>query len=83
MRSYLRESTPSLTWRDIDLGGVVLSIVALVCLVFGILLLGSPQYWQFVPLFIVVGLIVFAALPPLAKAAHQSPRGTVARYLSA
>jgi len=29
--------------------------------VFGILLLGSPQYWQFVPLFIVVGLIIFAA----------------------
>ena len=61
MRSYLRESKPSLTWRDIDLGGVVLSVVALVCLVFGILLLGSPQYWQFVPLFIVTGLIVFAA----------------------
>ena len=60
MRSYLRESKPSLTWRDIDLGGVVLSVVALVCLVFGFLLLGSPQYWQFVPLFIVAGLIVFA-----------------------
>jgi predicted MFS family arabinose efflux permease len=39
----------------------VLSVTALFCLVFGILLLGSPQYWQFVPLFIVVGLIVFAA----------------------
>ena len=61
MRSYLRESKPSLTWRDIDLGGVVLSVTALFCLVFGILLLGSPQYWQFVPLFIVTGLIVFAA----------------------
>jgi hypothetical protein len=61
MRSYLRESKPSLTWRDIDLGGVVLSVVALVGLVFGILLLGSPQYWQFVPLFIVTGVIVFAA----------------------
>ena len=61
MRSYLRESKPRLAWRDIDLGGVVLSVTALFCLVFGILLLGSPQYWQFVPLFIVVGLIVFAA----------------------
>jgi EmrB/QacA subfamily drug resistance transporter len=60
MRSYLRESKPRLTWREIDLGGVVLSVTALFCLVFGILLLGSPQYWQLVPLFIVVGLIVFA-----------------------
>ncbi|MGD0171734.1 MAG: MFS transporter [Halobacteriota archaeon] len=61
MRSYLRESKPRLAWRDIDLGGVVLSVIALFSLVFGILLLGSPQYWQLVPLFIVVGLIVFAA----------------------
>lgn len=61
MRSYLRESKPHLAWRDIDLGGVVLSVAALFSLVFGILLLGSPQYWQLVPLFIVVGLIVFAA----------------------
>ena len=61
MRSYLRESKPRLSWRDIDLGGVVLSVAALFSLVFGILLLGSPQYWQLVPLFIVVGLIVFAA----------------------
>jgi EmrB/QacA subfamily drug resistance transporter len=61
MRSYLRESKPSLGWRDIDLGGVVLSVTALFCLVFGILLLGSPQYWQLVPLFIIVGLILFAA----------------------
>jgi hypothetical protein len=61
MRSYLRESKPPLAWRDIDLGGVVLSVTALFCLVFGILLLGSPQYWQLVPVFIVVGLIVFAA----------------------
>jgi MFS family permease len=61
MRSYLRESKPRLAWRDIDLGGVVLSVAALFSLVFGILLLGSPQYWQLVPLFIGVGLIVFAA----------------------
>jgi MFS family permease len=61
MRSYLRESKPRLAWRDIDLGGVVLSVAALFSLVFGILLLGSPQYWQLVPLFIVVGLILFAA----------------------
>ena len=61
MRSYLRESKPRLAWRDIDLGGVVLSVAALFSLVFGILLLGSPQYWQLVPLFIVVGLILFGA----------------------
>lgn len=39
----------------------MLSVAALFSLVFGILLLGSPQYWQLVPLFIVVGFIVFAA----------------------
>jgi predicted MFS family arabinose efflux permease len=50
-----------LAWHDIDLGGVVLSVAALFSLVFGILLLGSPQYWQLVPLFIIVGFILFAA----------------------
>ena len=60
---YLRESTPSLGWRDIDLGGVVLSVTALFCLVFGILLLGSPQYWRLVPLFIILGS-AFCRVPP-------------------
>jgi hypothetical protein len=36
-------------------------VAALFCLVFGILLLGSPQYWQLMPLFIIVGFIFFAA----------------------
>jgi EmrB/QacA subfamily drug resistance transporter len=60
MRSYLRESEPHLRWRDIDFGGVVLSVAALFSLVFGILLLGSPQYWGLVPVFIIVGLLIFA-----------------------
>ena len=70
MRSYLYESTPRLGWRDIDLGGVVLSVAALFCLVFGILLLGSPQV-------LAVGAVIhnrrlhpLCRVPPLAEAAH-------------
>ncbi|MGZ4932539.1 MAG: MFS transporter [Halobacteriota archaeon] len=61
LRSVLSESTPTLRWRDIDYVGVVLSIVSLVLIVFGILLLGSPQYWALVPLLVGAGAVLFVA----------------------
>ncbi len=61
LRSVLSESAPKLRWRDIDYVGVVLSIVSLVLIVFGILLLGSPQNWALVPLLVGVGVVIFVA----------------------
>ena len=83
MRSYLRESKPHLAWRDIDLVGVVLSVVALFSLVFGILLLGSPQVLATRALVHSGRLHRFRRLPPLAEAAHKPPRRAVARHLNA
>jgi EmrB/QacA subfamily drug resistance transporter len=58
-RHYLTESKPTLKWKDLDILGAVLSIVSLVLIVMGILLLSSPQYWGYVALLIVSGLILF------------------------
>ena len=83
MRSYLRESKPHLAWRDIDLGGVVLSVVALFSLVFGILLLGSPQVLATRALVHSGRPHPFRRLPSLAEAAHKPRRRAVTRYLNA
>ena len=83
MRSFLHESTPRLTWSDIDLGGVVLSVTALFCLVFGILLLGSPQVLATRARVHSRRPHRFCRLPPLAEATHKPPRGALARHLSA
>ncbi len=60
LRSALSESTPSLQWRDIDYVGVILSVISLVLIVYGILLLGSPQSWVLVPPLIGTGGMIFA-----------------------
>jgi len=83
MRSYLRESKPSLTWRDIDLGGRR-ALRCRACL---------SRIWHFaarLSAILAIRAVVhshrshrFCRLPPLAKAAYQSPRGTVARHLCA
>ncbi len=59
LRSVLSESTPKLRWRDVDYVGATLSVISLVLIVFGILLLGSPQYWALVPLLVIVGAVIF------------------------
>jgi MFS family permease len=58
-RNYLSESEPSLKWKDLDIVGSMLSIVSLILIILGILLLGSPQNWGYVPLLIVSGSILF------------------------
>jgi EmrB/QacA subfamily drug resistance transporter len=60
-QSYLRESVPHLKWRDFDVIGAVLSIIALVLIVLGLLLLRSPQDWSLVSLFVGLGIIIFGA----------------------
>lgn len=58
-RHYLSESKPILKWKDLDKIGVLLSIVSLILIVFGILLLTRPEYWEYVALLIVSGSILF------------------------
>jgi MFS family permease len=58
-RSYLTESIPTLKWKDLDIVGSLLSIVSLILLVLGILLLSSPQYWEYVAALIITGSILF------------------------
>ncbi len=58
-RHYLKESKPTLKWKDLDILGAVLSIVSLVLIVLGILLLQKPQYWGYVVLLVGSGSILF------------------------
>lgn len=58
-RHYLSESKPSLQWKDLDMVGVLLSIVSLIMIILGILLLGSPQNWGYVPVLVISGSILF------------------------
>ena len=59
LRGHITESVPTLKWKDLDIIGALLSIVSLILIVLGILLLTSPQNWAYVPVFIVVGAILF------------------------
>jgi hypothetical protein len=58
-RNYLTESIPTLKWKDLDVVGALLSIVSLILVVLGILLLSSPQNWEYVVVLIVSGSILF------------------------
>ncbi|WP_414468659.1 MFS transporter [Methanobacterium sp. ACI-7] len=58
-RHYLTESPSTLKWKDLDIVGVLLSIVSLVLIVLGILLLTRPAYWSYVAVLLVSGSILF------------------------
>lgn len=58
-KSYLTESIPTLKWKDLDIIGALLSIVSLIMIVLGILLLSSPQLWDYVVTLIITGSILF------------------------
>lgn len=58
-RHYLTESKPTLTWKDLDKIGVLLSIVSLILIVLGILFLTKPEYWPYVAVLLVSGSILF------------------------
>jgi EmrB/QacA subfamily drug resistance transporter len=58
-RHYLTESTPTLTWKDLDKLGALLSIVSLILIVLGILLLSSPEYWGYVAILLISGSLLF------------------------
>jgi len=58
-RNYLSESEPTLQWKDLDIVGTILSIVSLVLIVFGILLLTKPEYWEYVVLLLGSGSVLF------------------------
>lgn len=58
-RHYLTESKPTLKWKDLDVVGVLLSIVSLVLIVLGILLLTRPEYWGYVVTLLISGSVLF------------------------
>ena len=60
-RHYLSESKPTLTWKDLDKIGALLSIVSMILIVLGILLLTKPEYWPYVAVLLVSGSIMFIA----------------------
>ena len=59
LRSRLSESEPSLEWKDLDVWGAALSIISLVLIVFGVLLLRTPEKWPLVPLLVIPGAVLF------------------------
>lgn len=59
-RHYLTESKPTLKWKDLDIVGVILSIVSLILIVLGILYLTKPQDWGYVTVLIGSGAVLFA-----------------------
>lgn len=61
LRSRLSESKPCLGWKDLDKTGAVLSVVSLFLVVFGVLMLRSPDMWALVPLLAVPGITLFVA----------------------
>jgi len=58
-KDYLTESEPTLKWKDLDILGAIISIVSLVLIVMGILLLSKPRNWEYVPVLLVSGSILF------------------------
>lgn len=60
-RHYIKESQPTLQWKDLDIMGAILSIVSLVLIVLGILLLTKPANWGYVTVLLGSGLVLFVA----------------------
>jgi len=59
LRSRLSESEPSMTWKELDLVGAILSIISIILVVFGILLLRTPDKWPVVPALVIPGIVLF------------------------
>ncbi len=53
----LKETLPTASWKNFDLGGAVLSVLGLIILVFGILLIKDPAKWS-AALFLITGGII-------------------------
>jgi len=62
LRSRLSESEPGLKWKELDLVGAILSVVSILLVVFGILMLRTPDKWPLVPLLTVPGIALFIVL---------------------
>lgn len=59
LRSRLSESSPDLSWKDLDKTGALLSVISLFLFVFGVLMLRSPEKWPLVPVLCIPGVILF------------------------
>lgn len=61
LRNRLTESHPDLGWKNLDKVGAVMSIVAMMLFVFGVLLLRTPELWPVVPFLTIPGIALFIA----------------------
>lgn len=59
-RNNIKESVPTLKFKDLDILGVILSIVSLILIVLGILFLTRPQDWEYVTVLLGTGVVLFA-----------------------
>ena len=60
LHRMLKETRPTMTWKNFDIGGSLLSVLGLITLVFGILLIKEPSEWGIVPFLIAGGVILLA-----------------------
>jgi EmrB/QacA subfamily drug resistance transporter len=58
LHRMLKETPPTASWKNFDVGGSLLSVLGLIALVFGILLLKKPSEWMFVPFLITGGILL-------------------------
>jgi len=56
LHGLLKETRPTVFWKNFDLGGAVLSVLGLMILVFGILLIKDPTKWLLALIFITGGI---------------------------
>lgn len=58
LHHLLKETIPTTTWKNFDLGGALLSVFGLIILVFGILMIKEPADWSMVPLMVMGGFLL-------------------------
>ena len=61
LHRVLGETSPTLSWKKFDYGGLLLSVCGLTGFVFGILLIKDPERWGLVPPLIVGGIALLVA----------------------
>ena len=58
LHKVLKETSPTISWKNFDLGGAFLSVIGLMILISGILLIKDPEKWA-VALLLITGGIIF------------------------
>lgn len=57
---YIKNSKPTIKWKEFDYLGGILSVLSLLIIVFGLLLINTPSKWGIVPIVLIIGMILLA-----------------------